>query len=314
MLALVLGLALLGGDSPFPSPVTVPVVRGTVTVSVAASGSVVSAAASDASFAVDGTVSAVEATVGTPVRVGDLLATLDDGTARARAAAAAATLAADRRAREAAGAAPVPDPVALARLDAAIATDRAAVTETGRALDGTVLRASQDGTVTDVTVRPGDRITPTSGPAVRVADLSALVVRLGVGPRSVAGMAAGQRATIAVDGGPVVTGRVAEVGPAPGVDGRYGVTVDAALPPRARIGQPADATVVVARHTDVLVVPAAALGPGGATVQVSERGGVRRRAVTTGLVGNEGVELLDGVIAGQLVVVPAPSAAEGTQR
>jgi macrolide-specific efflux system membrane fusion protein len=298
------GLLLLGGDAPFAPETTVPVVRGTVTAEISAAGSVVSASVSDAGFAADGTVATVDVGVGAPVTVGDVLATLDDGAARARAAAAAATLEADRRARAAAAALPVPDPVALARLDAAIATDRAGVTETDRALDATVLRAQQDGTVTDVAVHPGDRITATSPPAVRIADLTTLVVRTGIGPRDVSGMAVGRQATVAVDGGPPTAGQVADVAPAPGPDGRYTVAVEGTLPPTARIGQPAEATVILARRTDVLVVPAAALDPVGRTVLVSGPDGVRPRAVTVGLVGREGVEILDGVVTGQLVVVP----------
>lgn len=303
VLAAAAGLLLLAGDARFAPETTVPVVRGTVTAEVSAPGSVVSASASDAGFAADGTVATVDVGVGSPVKTGDALATLDDGTVRARAVAAAATLQADRRARDAAAALPVPDPVALARLDAAIATDRAGVTETGRALDATVLRAQQDGTVTDVAVHPGDRITATSPPAVRIADLTTLVVRTGVGPRDVSGMAVGRQATVAVDGGPPTAGQVADVAPAPGADGRYTVAVEGTLPPTARIGQPAEATVTLARRTDVLVVPAAALEPDGRTVLVSGPDGVRPRAVTVGLVGREGVEILDGVVTGQLVVV-----------
>ena len=64
---------------------------------------------------------------------------------------------------------------------------------------------------------------------------------------------------MAADGAPATGGQVAEVAPAPGPDGRYAVVVNASLPPTARIGQPVDVVVVVARHTDVLVVPAAAV-------------------------------------------------------
>ena len=152
------GLLLLGGDSPFAPQATVPVVRGTVTAEVPAAGTVVSATSSSPAFAADGTVASVAVPVGAPVRTGDVLATLDDGTARARSTAAAATLAADQRARDAASRVPVPDPVALARLDAAIATDRVGVTDADQAVAATVLRAPQDGTVTDVAARVGDRI------------------------------------------------------------------------------------------------------------------------------------------------------------
>ncbi len=301
------GLLLLGGDTAPAPGTTVPVVRGTVTAQVRASGTVVSASSSSPAFTVDGTVASVPVTVGATVRAGDVLATLDDGTARARAAAATAMLAADQRARDAAARVPTPDPVALARLDAAIATDRAGTTEADRAVDATVLRAPQDGTVTDVAVRPGDRVTATSPAAVRLADLSTLVVAAGVGPRDVAGVAGGQDAVVSVDGGPGTPGRVADVTPAPGPDGRYGLVVDTPLPTTARIGQPVDVTVVLEQHTGVLVVPTAAArrsGPGSATVLVRGPHGTRPRTVAVGLTGPDGVEVVDGLVVGDLVVLP----------
>ena len=305
-----------------------PVVRGTVTAEVHAAGTVGSASSSSPAFSTDGVVASVAVGVGAEVRAGDVLATLDDGTVRARTTAAAATLAADRRARDAAARVPVPDPVWLARLDAAIATDRAGVTDAGRALDATVLRAPQDGTVTGVEVRPGDRITAASPPAVRLADLGSLVVVAGIGPREVAGVVPGQDVTVTVDSagpdgagaGPVaVPGRIAAVAPAPGPDGRYGLVVETLLPPTARIGQPAVVAVVLARHADVLVVPAAALdprgaGPGAPSVLVSAPDGVRVRPVVVGLTGSEGVEIMDGLIDGEHVVVPGGAPAPGGQR
>jgi multidrug resistance efflux pump len=319
--AAVVGLLVLGADGAVAPAAAVPVVRGTVTAEAHTTGSVVSAASSSPAFAVDGVVASVRAGVGAEVRAGDVLATLDDGTARARTTAAAATLDADRRARDAAARLPLPDPVWLARLDAAIATDRAGVTDADRALEATVLRAPQDGTVTDVAVRPGDRVTATSPPAVRLADLGSLVVAAGLGPRDVAGVAVGQEATVTVDSaGPdgaaaapvAVPGRITEVAPAPGPDGRYGLVVETLLPPTARIGQPTEVTIVLARHADVPVVPAAAVvsgGPGPA-VLVSGPDGVRLRPVAVGLTGPEGVEIVDGLVEGDLVVVPGPQRTE----
>ncbi len=317
----VVGLLVLGADGAVAPAVAVPVVRGTVTAEARTTGSVVSAASASPAFAVDGVVASVGVGVGAEVRAGDVLARLDDGTARARTTAAAATLDADRRARDAAARLPVPDPVWLARLDAVIATDRAAVTDADRALEATVLRAPQDGTVTDVAVRPGDRITATSPPAVHLADLSSLVVVAGLGPRDVPGVAVGADATVTVDSaGPdgaapaplAVPGRIADVTPAPGPDGRYGLVVETLLPPTARIGQPAGVAVVLARHADVLVVPTRAVGAqGGApVVLVSGPDGVRVRPVVVGLRGPEGVEIVDGLVEGDLVVVPGPQRTE----
>ncbi len=55
-------------------------------------------------------------------------------------------------------------------------------------------------------------------------------------------------------------------------------------------------------------MPAAALGPPGATstVLVSGPDGVRVRPVLVGLTGPEGVEVIDGLVEGALVVVPGP--------
>ena len=170
------GLAVLGGDAP-PRPATVPVTRGSVVADVRAEGSVVSADSSSVSFTTDGVVAAVDARVGLVVRTGDVLAGLDDATARPRVAAATAAVTADERARDAAGRVPVPDPVAIARLDASLAASRAALAEATAALDAGVLRAPQDGTVTAVGARTGDRVGAGSPPAVELADLDALVVR-----------------------------------------------------------------------------------------------------------------------------------------
>ena len=306
VVAAVVGLALLGGDTAPASVPTVPVVRGTVTAQARATGAVASATSSSPVFTVDGTVASVAVVVGSRVRTGDVLATLDDGTARARAAAATAALTADQRARDAAARLPVPDPVALARLDAALAQDRVGISEADQAVDATVLRAPQEGTVTDVVVHPGDRITATSPAAVRLADLSALVVVAAIGPRDVAGVVPGQDALVSVDGAPAVRGRVADVTPAPGPDGSYGLVVDAALPTTARIGQPVTVAVVLAQHTGVLVVPADAVHDG--TVLVRGPDGTRPRAVTVGLTGPEGVEVVDGLVEGTLVVLPQRTA------
>ncbi|MFC5065556.1 hypothetical protein, partial [Actinomycetospora atypica] len=114
------GLAVLGGDAP-PRPATVPVTRGSVVADVRSEGTVVSADSSSVSFTTDGVVAAVDARVGVAVRTGGPLDRLDDGTPRPRVAAAPAAVTADERARDAAGRVPVPDPVAIARLDASLA-------------------------------------------------------------------------------------------------------------------------------------------------------------------------------------------------
>lgn len=143
---------------PAPSPRSVPVVRADVAAEIDVRGTVRSATEAGASFAVGGTVASVDVTPGTTVRAGDVLAMLDDSGARPRVQAASSALDADVRALSAARAAPVPDQVAIGRLTADVANDRAVLADAERVLADTVLRAPRDGTVTAVAGQVGDRV------------------------------------------------------------------------------------------------------------------------------------------------------------
>jgi macrolide-specific efflux system membrane fusion protein len=316
--------ALLAG----PGASVVPVVRADVVAEVRAPGGVRSAAESEVSFPVDGVVASIPVTPGTIVRAGAVLATLDDGPARARVDAARSAVDADTAELAAAQDRVPVDPAATGRLEADQARDRADLADATHALDGTVLRAPRDGTVTAVAGHVGDRVlagapTPDDAasrrPFVRLADLGALVVRAAVAPRDVARVAAGQPAAATVDGvGPVVYGEVVGVEPAPGPDGAYGVTVAAPVPsPSLRVGQTADVRVLVARAIGVLVVPPAAVrptGPDRGTVLVRSpdgRGPDRVVAVGTGLADADAIEIRDGLRAGDRVLVPRDPDAGG---
>jgi multidrug efflux pump subunit AcrA (membrane-fusion protein) len=309
VVVVVIGGLALGADAPL-RPDTATVVRGSVVAQTRADGTVVSRRASTASFPVDGVVASVDVTTGAEVRAGDVLATLDESAVRPRLEAARAAVVADERARDAATREPVPDPVAIARLDAAISADRAAMAEAQRVLDGGVLRAAQDGTVTGVRAQEGDRVTASSPPVVEIADLAGLVVRAGVEPAQVAAVPVGRTAFVTTTG-PATRGRVTDVAPVPGPDGRYAVTVDAPLDGSARIGVPARVGFVLARRDGVLVVPRGALRPGPApetaTVSVlrDQGPGIDTRVVGVGLVGDDAAEVLDGLAVGDEVVVGA---------
>ena len=304
-----------------PRPTVVPVVRGDVVAEVRAPGAVRSAGEADVSFSVGGTVASVPVAPGSFVRRGDVLATLDDGPTRARLAAAQSAVAADLAELDAARLRLPTDPALVGRLEATAARDRAEVTEASRVLDGTVLRAPRDGTVTAVAGQVGDRVlvggptpddTPDRRPFVRLVDLGALVVRAAVAPRDVARVGPGQPATATVDGaGTAVEGSVVGVEPAPGPDGAYGVTVATVTPPPAlRVGQTGDVRIEVSRAVGVLVVPPEAVritGPEDGTVLVrgpDDRAPDRVVSVTTGLADAVSVEIRDGLNAGDRVVVP----------
>jgi membrane fusion protein, macrolide-specific efflux system len=311
---------LLAGSSAS----VVPVVRADVVTEVRVPGDIRSAGESDVSFVVSGTVTTVPVAPGVAVREGDVLATLDDGPTRARVTAAQVAVAADVRDLQAARNAVPSDPVLLGRLEATAARDRAELAEATRVLDGTVLRAPRDGTVTAVAGQVGERVlagtpspddAPSRRPFVRLADLGTLVVHASVAPRDVARVAAGQPAAAAVDGvEPAVLGEVVGVEPAPGPDGAYGVTVATAVPPETlRIGQAADVRIQVNRAIGVLVVPPAAVrttGPNRGTVLTPPpdgRGPNRLVTVTTGLADATSVEVREGLRLGDRVLVPRDS-------
>ncbi|PVZ13179.1 efflux RND transporter periplasmic adaptor subunit [Actinomycetospora cinnamomea] len=299
----------------------VPVVRADVVAEVRAPGDVRSAAESDVSFAVSGTVTSVQVAPGRVVRAGEVLATLDDGPTRARLLAAQDALDADLRELDLARLRVPVDVVAVARAEAAASRNRADIAEADRVLEATVLRAPRDGTVTEVAGQVGDRVlagaptpddAPSRRPFVRLADLGTLVVRAAVAPRDVARVEAGQPAGAAVDGvGPAVLGEVVGVEPAPGPDGAYGVTVATASPPSTlRVGQAAQVRILVTRAIAVPVVPIEAVrstGPDRGVVLVRPpdgRGPDRAVTVTTGLADAVSVEVRDGLRVGDRVVVP----------
>ncbi|MEJ2861289.1 efflux RND transporter periplasmic adaptor subunit [Actinomycetospora flava] len=306
---------------PGPGAAVVPVVRADVVTELRAPGTVRSAGDADVSFVTSGVVRTVDVATGAVVAPGDVLATLDDGPVRGRIAAAQTALAADTRNITAARAAVPVDLVAVGRFEADAARDRAELAEANRQLEGTVLRAPRGGTVTAVAGQVGDRVVagaptpddaPSRRPFVRLADLSALVVRAAVAPRDVPRAATGQPASAVVDGvGDPVLGEVVGVEPAPGPDGAYGVSVAASLPPPTlRVGQVADVRVVVDRAVGVLVVPPAAVrptGPGRGTVLVRPadgRGPDRVVGVTTGIADATSIEIRAGLREGDRVLVP----------
>jgi macrolide-specific efflux system membrane fusion protein len=311
---------------PQRAPTTVPVVRADVVAQIFTSGEVRAATEAGASFAVSGTVATVSVGPGTTVRAGDTLATLDDSGARGRVAAATATLDADNRALDAALSAapigapvgvPAADPLAVVRLQAAIAADRAALTDAQRALDGTVLRAPRDGTVTAVAGIVGDQVVagmptpddaPSRRPFVAIADLAALVIRVAVPPREIPRVTTSQPADALVNGAGTFRGDVTAVDPVPGADGTYGVNITpTVLPPALRVGQSASASITVERASSVLVVPPAAVrvtGPDRGLVVVRRPEGDRTIAVITGLSDGASVEIRKGLNTGDLVVLP----------
>lgn len=165
---------------------TATVSRGPVKQTVAASGTVAAANSSDEEFAVSGTVTHVYVAAGDRVRKGQRLAAIDATTLAASRTAAASQLDAAQAQLDEDQDADASD-VQISSDEAGVASAKASLAQADADLDGTVLRATIGGTVTDVGLAVGDPVGDSAGgststPAVTIvasgryevdADLSA---------------------------------------------------------------------------------------------------------------------------------------------
>lgn len=167
--------------------------------------------------------------------------------------------------------------------------------------DVAVLTSPLTGTVTEVLVRPG--MIPSPGdPLVRVADLSGFVVRARINAADAAAIREGQPARLP-NGATGAVQRIAlQADPATRL-----VEIEVAFPKESGLiaGTLATVQVQIAEREDAIWVPRAAVRDG--RVWVVEGGIARSRAVTTGLEDDARVEILDGLQAGEQVVVEGGS-------
>ncbi|MCK6502509.1 efflux RND transporter periplasmic adaptor subunit [Myxococcota bacterium] len=197
---------------------------------------------------------------------------------------------------------------------------QAALGLAGEQLDGGVLRAPFDGTVSVVGGEEGDwynpmTVSPLAGPGglVGVVDLSTIRVDLDLAEADVGRVSAGMPATIQVqavadqlppDGLP---GRVESVGLAADASTRtFPVRVVADNPGTVvRAGMAGRVWLELDRRDGVLAVPRAAVqrDAQGAWVLVVEQGAAHKRPVTLGLEGRDQVEVQGGLQGGEQVIV-----------
>jgi macrolide-specific efflux system membrane fusion protein len=128
----------------------VPVTQGPVTSSVTASGTVQSAATANANFLTSGTVTEIDAHVGDAVKAGQVLAKVGATASQEQLDTARANLSAARSSLTRANAASPVDAATVAAAQAQVTQAQNSVNAAQRALDGTVLTAPMDGTVTAV--------------------------------------------------------------------------------------------------------------------------------------------------------------------
>jgi HlyD family secretion protein len=175
--------------------------------------------------------------------------------------------------------------------------------ESRRQLELAMLRADRDGVLTSIvqevgaTVRRGDVL-------ARIADLSAYRVEASISDVHAAKLAAGMRAKVTLDGA-AIDGSIETVDPRI-VNGvvKFYVTLDEPAHPRLRNNLRVDVAVITGSRNNTLVVRRGALGRTKATHAFVLRDDVAVRVpVRYGLAGTDQIEILEGLAAGDEVVI-----------
>ncbi|MEV8630574.1 biotin/lipoyl-binding protein [Streptosporangium sp. NPDC051023] len=334
----------LGGSAPSADAAvrTVSVTRGTVVASVSASGAVASARARSLSFGTSGTVEKVYVEVGDKVSKGQLLARLDDDSARESLDAAAATLdSAD-------------DDTSTAALYAQYITARNTYRAAKRAVEATVIKAPFAGTVTAVNGTAGGSASGSSsgtsstgsgsggsgtggggsglgsgsgsgssgagsgsggssGGFIELADTRKLQLVGTFTESDITKLKVGQTASISFDAltGVTATGKVTQIQPTAATSNnvvQYPVTISfTEVPSEVRLGQTATVKVVVGQAENALAIPSTVVSTtaGRTTVTVLRNGGQVPVQVELGVKGDALTEITSGLAEGDQVVRPA---------
>jgi len=333
--AVIVAAAVVVVAQPFreaEKPPTATATTGSIEVTVELSGSVEPEETRTVGFETPGTVSEVYVRDEDQVRTGQSLAKLDTSVIdlQVKAAQAALTSARSRYVADRDETTKdLPDAVRNATLDAdraAIAAAQASLAQAREPLQHVTLTAPIDGTVTDVGLETGQRVTGAAvvmGPGaaglsgtVEIQDLARLRVRAEASEIDLPKLSIGQGATVTLDAleDAQLKGSVCEIGTiGTQVEGVTNYEVTICLPeaePRLRAGMTATVNVVIARREGVLLVPTEAvrLVDGQATVTVV--GGDGRTSdvpVETGLTNGGQTEIVSGLSEGQTIVLPASS-------
>lgn len=306
------------GGAPATAAVEVVTVqRGSIARSVMVSGVIEPIRSVGVNSQLPGALLSIHAEEGDRVAAGEVLARLDDREIRAQLTAAEAAFevadAAYRRAVQLRD----QQVITLAEFDRDRTARAAAKSQLDqlRARAGyAVVAAPIRGVVTEKHVEAGD-VVGNQTRLFTVADVSTLVVRVGVSELDVVELGPGDRVTMALDAYPGRTfdGQVRRVFPTGDPRTRL-VPVEVALDPvdaaLARPGFLARVQFALNARADVLLIPAGAIvsGAGSQSVFVVEDGRALRRSVSTGLTSAGRVEVLTGLEEGETVVTAGNNA------
>jgi HlyD family secretion protein len=192
-----------------------------------------------------------------------------------------------------------------ARLRAAQAAHQLATIE----LQHTVITSPMDGVVSHRYVDPGAYVKTTETPVVTIEAMQTVKIEAPISERDIVAVRPGHKALIQVDAyaDEPFPGTVRRLAPTIDPSSRSGAVEIALANPgfRLRPGMFAKVTLVLAEREDVVIVPRDALRPDGAetTVFVVRDGTAHRQPVSTGLMNDALAEILDGLAAGDEVVL-----------
>lgn len=303
------GMAMGGG----PVAVEVAAVeRGAITRSVAVSGVVEPLRLVGVNSQLSGAVLELHVEEGDAVRAGDLLARLDGRELEAQLAAAEAAFQVAESSLERAERLRERQVITVPEYEAertAFAAAQAQLDQLRTRVGFTRVTAPLSGVVLEKTIEAGD-VVGTNARLFELADISTLVVRVGVSELDVVHIAVGDRAEVRVDalGARLFDGRVRRIFPAANPETRLvpvEVALDRAASEVVRPGFLARVGFSLDARPDVLLVPASAILTGSASdaVFVVENGIATRRSVERGLTSQGRVEVLQGLSEGERVVV-----------
>ncbi len=173
------------------------------------------------------------------------------------------------------------------------------------------VRAVADGTVTNLLTRRGSPVDPTT-PVATVSNLARLAVDIDISEFDAAQVQAGMPAVLRVDalGTSAFRGTVQYASPTGTDNGgvvTFPVRVTLSQADGLKAGMNVSVRIVVDQRRDVVQVPLEAIqrrGNGKAEVTVLSHGRTVRRTVSIGLASNKSVEVVDGLRAGEKVVLP----------
>lgn len=303
------GMAMGGG----PVAVEVATVeRGSITRSVSVSGVVEPLRTIGVNSQLTGAVLELQVEEGDPVREGQLLARLDGRELEAQLAAAEAAFEVARSSLERAERLRERQVITVPEYEAertAFAAAQAQLDQLRTRVGFTRVTSPLAGVVLEKTIEAGD-VVGTNARLFQIADISTLVVRVGVSELDVVHVGVGERAEVRVDalGERVFEGRVRRIFPSADPATRL-VPVEVALDRSAseviRPGFLARVVFSLDERPDALLVPGSAILTGAASdaVFVVEGGVATRRSVERGMTTQGRVEILAGLSEGEAVVI-----------